>query len=100
MSRFTQFSSNYDVDFPSIPKGWKDISYGNDTCPSFEVVGKRLVVWVDAADPDKREVPGKRFGITRVNADCEYIESLLDTDDWNEVLAFVSEQLFVASDVR
>ena len=36
-----------------IPKDWEDVSYGNDTCPSYEVKG--LQIFIDNLNPKERE---------------------------------------------
>ena len=38
-----------------IPTEWKDNSWINNGCPSFS--HKNLLIWVDHADPKKRENP-------------------------------------------
>jgi len=69
---------------PLIPAGWQDISWHNDTCPSFEA-GK-VHVFIDYADMSRREVQGGgRFLIVRPDDQ----EVLLIADDWNVVLLFV-----------
>lgn len=37
------------TDMPAIPEGWKDTSYHNDACPSFEreIDGRTYRLWVD-----------------------------------------------------
>jgi hypothetical protein len=91
-NRFNQFSSDYDVDFPSIPNGWRDTSWGNDMCPSYEVIGKPLVVWIDAADPERRECGGKRYVVVIVEEteDRSVVDTLIETDDFAEVVAAVA----------
>lgn len=78
---------------PAIPADWTDASWHNDSCPCFNT-GKGVVVFVDFADIDLREIPetGDRFS---VHADPEihnHNDVLMATDDWNEVLTFVAKQ--------
>lgn len=74
-----------------IPKYWEDVSYGNDTCPSYEVKG--LQIFIDNENPTEREFQGgKRFHI--INSD-DYgygKKPLLETDNFFEVLEFVNEK--------
>ena len=43
-------------------KEWEDVSYGNDTCPSFEFKGHQI--FIDNENPTEREIQdGKRFHI-------------------------------------
>lgn len=73
---------------PDIPQNWTDVSWHNDSCPSFEC-GK-LRIWVDYQNPDLREVSTPyRFGVMTIDDDNGNQESLLDTDDWSEILSFV-----------
>ena len=74
----------------SIPKEWENVSYGNDTCPSFEFKGYQI--FIDNKNPSEREFQdSKRFHI--INAD-DYgygKKPLLETDNFFEVLHFVND---------
>lgn len=71
------------ADLPPIPAHWKDVSFRNDACPSFQVGG--LQVFVDYADDANREHPGEpRFHVLTEDAD-----SVLATDSWDEVILAV-----------
>ena len=51
-----------------VADGWEDVSWHNDTSPSFERSG--VVIWVDYVDPSLREFPERplRFAVmTRHN---------------------------------
>jgi len=71
-----------------IPKEWEDVSYSNDTCPSFEFKGYQI--FIDNENPTEREIQdGKRFHI--INSD-DYgygKKPLLETDEFSKVLEFV-----------
>ena len=73
-----------------IPKNWENVSYGNDTCPSFEFKGHQI--FIDNENPTEREIQdGKRFHI--INSD-DYgygKKPLLETDNFFEVLEFVND---------
>lgn len=63
---------------------WADTSWGCDQCPSFTC--DVFVVWCQPANPEDREFPDmKRFGITDEG------ESVLETDDFADVLAFIDD---------
>ena len=48
----------------TMPKGWEDVSYGNDACPSWAFNG--FQVFIEHANPKEREVPEwSRFWIIR-----------------------------------
>lgn len=76
---------------PDIPEGWADISWHNDTCPSFRTF-TGFQVFVDFLDPELREYPeGFRF---TVHADAEVVdgnEVLFETNEWPHVLEYVDE---------
>ena len=82
-------------DYPiaSLPAlwDWEDVSWHNDTCPSFRKGD--LQVWVDWPDPREREnFDGRRFVLCRLDAEgCLPVDNatILETDSWAEVLAFV-----------
>lgn len=89
---------DYDLTtLPPIPADWKDTSWRNDISPSFDALGSadpddsdRLRVWVDYADPARREFPEtKRFGVYLRNAADETVY-MIESDDWSEILAGVA----------
>lgn len=90
----TEFRDFPAEDMPQIPSNWIDESWHNDACPSFKICersdGNFLRVWVDFADVSQREVQdGKRFILYVTNSEASYIETLCETDDWEEVLVKV-----------
>lgn len=87
-------------DYPiaSLPAmwDWEDVSWHNDTCPSFRKTTGPLgpvLVWVDWPDPREREdFDGRRFILCRLDDEgCLPPDEapLLETDSWEEVLALV-----------
>ena len=81
-------------DYPiiSLPdlEGWEDMSWRNDVCPSF--CRNDFLVWIDYPDPREREnFDGCRFIVCGLDAEgcLDYESTLLETDDWTEVLALV-----------
>jgi hypothetical protein len=77
---------------PLIPTTWADVSYSNDTCPSFEAPN-RLVVFIDYLDPQQREFGHldaiERFSVIRYLEDGS-IDELLHSNDWHDVLSYVA----------
>ena len=70
-----------------IPKEWKDVSYGNDTCPSFEFKGYQI--FIDNENPSEREIgDGKRFHIIDTEDYGYGKKPLLETDDFLQVLKY------------
>jgi hypothetical protein len=71
-----------------IPKKWKDVSYGNDTCPSFEYKGYQI--FIDNEDPSEREIQnGKRFHIIDTEEYGYGKKPLVETDDFSIVLKYL-----------
>lgn len=64
--------------------GYIDSSWHNDTCPSMQHEQTLTRIWVDYADPEKRESPGKRFVIER--GDAGNAETVLETDLGSDVI--------------
>lgn len=83
MSYRTAFPDFDPATMPAIPAGWNDQSWRNDACPSF-VTGE-YTVWIDYADPAKRENGGPRFRV-----ECGLGFERLATDEWAAVLAWVA----------
>lgn len=74
---------------PAIPATWLDQSWHNDACPCFNT-GKGLVVFIDFADTASRECPEtKRFTAHSCDENGGPIDVVFETDDWNELLAFL-----------
>jgi hypothetical protein len=82
------------TDLPDLPADWRDVSYGNDTCPSFQPPNKSLIVYTDFADKSMREVPqASRFCVRHLDADGSFMEEpWFASDDWADVLRYVQEQ--------
>lgn len=86
---------DYREEFPDfvmdveIPAGWIDTSWHNDVSPSFETRGLRI--WVDFADPGRREFEDRpRFTVAEYTDDMDWVADHLSTDDWSAVLQFVA----------
>lgn len=92
MSYISEFPDFPATDMPTIPAKWEDISWHNDSCPSFECKEHGFRLWVEYADEAKRDFKGgKRFSLYPLNEEGEQGESLLDTDDWAEMLALMND---------
>lgn len=93
MKEFPDFDVNT---LPAIPADWVDVSWHNDTCPSFEVAAYaafNVYVFVDYEDPAKREHDGEsRFYIIKVAANTGDTETLLETASWADVLGYVADK--------
>jgi hypothetical protein len=47
-------------DWPTMPAGFDDSSWGSDACPSAQNSDLGLLLWIDYADPAKSEYPEAR----------------------------------------
>jgi hypothetical protein len=87
---FTDFPA---ADMPPRLPGFVDTSWRNDACPSFADESLGLSVWIDYADPSRREHPEiERFSISEIDDSGAHIgeEPALTTDDWAKVLDFIA----------
>ena len=75
---------DYSDDVPTMPTGFKASHWKNDACPSWRRAD--LVIWVNYADPERRECGGGRFTLEREESDGA-TTLLVSSDDWQDVLA-------------
>ncbi len=87
----------------TLPDGFVDQSWSNNTCPSFELPDPAnpeaewplITVFIDYADLDMRdEAGGKRFNLSlgAIQGPAD-----LETDDWDEALAFIRKHRSTAA---
>jgi hypothetical protein len=78
----------------TIPDGFRDDSYRNDTMPRFTRElpnGQTLTIWVDYADRTLSEYPeNERFLVELMSFDGDYIEEVA-SDNWQDILDFIAE---------
>ena len=91
----TEFPDYPVADMPAMPAhgDFVDTSRLNDGCPSIasDVLGLR--VWIDYADKIVRDFEDSlRFLVARQNDGIVVGEAVLETDDWDDVLAFVEKE--------
>jgi len=93
--------SSYSKEFPdfgaldvALPEGFRDVSWHNDACPSFELklpsVGY-LKLWVDYVNLDDRELGFDRFTLSLLDQDQEYQSDLLNCEQWADMVAFIAD---------
>lgn len=77
---------------PAIPAGFEDVSWHNDSCPSFLNEKAGLIIFTDYADPALREFEeGPRFNLnTWDNGNCD---TLRESDDWQDILDAIDKAL-------
>ncbi|WP_147707823.1 hypothetical protein [Microvirga massiliensis] len=79
-----------------VPAGFDDISWHNDTCPSFLNASCSLRLFIDHPERDERELPEfKRFLLMMVDEAGQPVDGgvLLETDDWNEMRNAIVEAI-------
>lgn len=79
------------ADYPALPPGFVDTSWRNDACPSMGCEQLMLSVFVDYSDVSRREIPepGPRFTLYATDGDFSKLETLKESDDWNDILATI-----------
>lgn len=75
-----------------IPAGFADVSWHNDTKPSFWNKALRLKIWIDHVDLGEREIeePAERFCLSLTTEDDEWVDDLLFSDDWEAIKARIA----------
>ena len=75
-----------------IPPSWEDVSYGNDTCPSWLFKGYQI--FIDHKDINEREIKeGKRFKILKAE-EYGYSDAWwFYTDSMEEVLEEIKKPI-------
>lgn len=84
-------------EFP-LPNGFKNDSNRNDICASIYSDSLGLKIFIDQADPSKREEPSyPRFAAYKTNEDGEIEDSINDmvfqSEDFKALLGFVRQVL-------
>jgi hypothetical protein len=89
MTYATEFPDFPAADMPALPEGFADTSWHNDACPSYS--SPAFQIMIDYLDQAQREHPtGSRF--TVIPSDLqEGDDDPLETDDWSEVLQYVTD---------
>jgi hypothetical protein len=79
-----------------LPEGFRDVSFVNDQCPSFQHDELDLLLFVDYANPAEREYPEtERFSLLRTEdgkLPVEHREHIVDTDDLALILQKIDEE--------
>lgn len=95
---FADFDDDLDALIATLPAGWADNSWRNDTCPclineEFASLSCDARIWIDYKDPALRENPKvTRFQISTSG----YGDIFLLTDDWADVVKAVNSEAFRA----
>tara|TARA_R100001015_G_C4572555_1_gene130392 strand:+ start:59 stop:403 length:345 start_codon:yes stop_codon:yes gene_type:complete len=89
--RVNNFFDECTVDI-TMPEGWKDISYGNDACPSWSFNGYQ--VFIDHPDPNERELGSEtsRFYVILEKEYGTHQTWFHDCDTWDEVLDTIKKR--------
>lgn len=90
MAYETEFPDFDASTMPEIPAGFDDVSWHNDACPSFLNETAGLILFVDYADPAKREFEDtERFSLNVWDVGNTGTV-LVSSDDWQVVLAAIA----------
>jgi hypothetical protein len=78
-----------------VAMGFEDTSWHNDAAPSFSKdcgLFRILRVWIDDADPEKREMEGARFALCEYSTEMDAIGdgTLCESDSFAEILAAIA----------
>lgn len=95
------YSSEFNVEtYPChIPKfllkePWQDISWHNDTCPSFWHPVLKVKVFVDFDNLDDRELEeGCKYMVENTDEESSFVSPFFETDDENELRDRVGKTL-------
>ena len=88
----TEFPDFSPDTMPTFPEGWTDSSWHNDSCPSFTAPDKSMLVFVDYLPKALREVQTyPRFVVLRLDNGQMTDRCLIDSDSWDEILAFITK---------
>lgn len=92
---------------PDTPESWLDVSWHNDSCPSFLVMQggegdsnfTQCRVWIDYMDSALRDVQGAaRFSVTFESDNLERQSELaFQSDNFAEILAWIEIRRFLAA---
>lgn len=91
----TEFPDYPVTDMPAMPAhgNFVDTSWHNNACPSITSDDLGLHIWIDFVDKSLREFQdGPRFIVTRQDNEFETIDTVLETEEWNEVLAVIERE--------
>lgn len=86
----------------AIPEGFKDLSWHNDTCPSFGYLlpgfaqndERYLIVFIDYADEAKREFEGVARFMAYVQDNVGMPSDVqFSSDDWHAVVNWMTEEI-------
>jgi hypothetical protein len=91
----TEFPDYPVADMPAMPAhgDFFDTSWHNDACPSIASDALSLHIWIDFADKSVREFEGgARFIVVRQDHGIITGHAVLETDDWDEVLAVIERE--------
>lgn len=91
MSYREEFPEYPESDMPADTAAWEDVSWINDTCPSF-ICGRNMAVFIDWPNATQRDFPdAARFTLIPTE-DGQFFggDALLHTDSWPDVLAYIA----------
>jgi hypothetical protein len=91
----TEFPDYPIADMPEMPAhgDFFDTSWHNDACPSITSETLGLHIWIDFSDKSVREFEGgARFIVVRQEHGVDTGHTVIETDDWNEIIAVIEQE--------
>lgn len=76
----------------TLPAGFVDESWHNETCPGFFNAALSLRLWIDYPNMEDREIQG--FGRFSLVHEIEYgsdMREIVSTDNWQEILEAIAQ---------
>lgn len=85
---------DYPVDaLPALPDDFEDVSWHNDSCPSFFSKARGVVVHIDYPEREAREIPDSdRFTLFLADEHGSFLEDVLWSDDWEAIKAEIDKR--------
>ncbi len=98
MSYQKEFPDFDPATMPAIPRGFDDVSWHNDACPSFQNEASGLIIFIDYADKSLSELPSvPRFSLSEIDPEEEGDTGIAASDDWSEIQAHILARAFAAN---
>lgn len=89
----TEFPDFPVADMPAIPAGFDDVSWCNDTCPSFLNEAAGLIIFIDFPKVEDREEHAEtRFSLRKYEDGTLSSDDDVETDDWLAIMEALIER--------
>ena len=87
MTCYEEFPDYPATAMPTLPQGWRDVSWRQDVCPCYARDDNAVMVWIDYPDKSDREYYNtRRYRVMRPLDD----DILGETDTWDMAMAMAN----------